>query len=141
MALPVPLIRNLLARGFDGERNIVSSGQNEEVIDSWRNGRRDVSDVQFELCVGNDCAEKERVPTNQTFQRVGATVGYGRAFYKQIGGLGTGNPLGSLGTPHVDWADAIGGNGIYYDSCWINNAAAATSYQVLSFREIPQATP
>ncbi len=49
--------------------------------------------------------------------------------------------LGTLGTPHMDWADANGGNGFYYDSCWINNAAAATSYQVLSFREIPQTTP
>jgi hypothetical protein len=51
-----------------------------------------------------------------------------------------GNLLSSLGTPSVDWAAGTG-NGMYYDSCWINNAAAASSYQVLSFREIPQLTP
>jgi hypothetical protein len=51
-----------------------------------------------------------------------------------------GNLLSSLGTPSVDWSGGTG-NGMYYDSCWINNAAAASSYQVLSFREIPQLTP
>jgi hypothetical protein len=48
-----------------------------------------------------------------------------------------GNLLSSLGTPSVDWAGGTG-NGMYYDSCWINNAATASSYKVLSFREIPQ---
>ncbi len=51
-----------------------------------------------------------------------------------------GNLLSSLGTPSVDWSGGTG-NGMYYDSCWINNAATASSYQVLSFREIPQSTP
>ncbi len=51
-----------------------------------------------------------------------------------------GNLLSGLGTPSVDWAAGTG-NGVYYDSCWINNAAAASSYQVLSFRGIPQLTP
>ncbi len=51
-----------------------------------------------------------------------------------------GSLLNSLGTPSVNLS--VGnGNGMYYDSCWINNAAAASSYQVLSFREIPQLTP
>jgi hypothetical protein len=48
-----------------------------------------------------------------------------------------GNLLSGLGTPSVDWSGGTG-NGMYYDSCWINNAAAASSYKVLSFREIPQ---
>jgi hypothetical protein len=48
-----------------------------------------------------------------------------------------GNVLGSLGTPTVVWTNG-NGNGMYYDSCWINNAATASSYKVLSFREIPQ---
>jgi hypothetical protein len=30
-----------------------------------------------------------------------------------------------------------GGNGIYYNSCWINNAQRPSTYNVLSFREIP----
>lgn len=53
-----------------------------------------------------------------------------------------GNLLGSLslGAPRTDWAFATG-SGMFYDTCWINNATAASSYQVLSFREIPQATP
>ena len=49
--------------------------------------------------------------------------------------------LSNLGAPFVDWADATGGNGIYYDSCWINTATLAATYQVLSFREIAQTTP
>jgi hypothetical protein len=53
----------------------------------------------------------------------------------------SGNLFMNLGTPHVDWADATGGNGIYYDSCWINNATAASSYKVLSFRELQQTNP
>jgi hypothetical protein len=51
-----------------------------------------------------------------------------------------GNLLGSLGNPIVNWTGGSG-NGMFYDSCWINNAAAASSYQVLSFREINQTTP
>jgi Tfp pilus assembly protein PilX len=30
-----------------------------------------------------------------------------------------------------------GGNGIYYNSCWIKNAQRPPTYQILSFREIP----
>jgi len=30
-----------------------------------------------------------------------------------------------------------GGNGVYYNSCWINNVQSPPSYKVLSFREIP----
>jgi hypothetical protein len=49
----------------------------------------------------------------------------------------TGNELTTLGTPTLNW-NGGGGNGIYYDSCWINNAGQTALYKVLSFREIPQ---
>ena len=48
-----------------------------------------------------------------------------------------GNPLAALGTPVVNW-NGGGGNGVFYDSCWINNAASGVTYKVLSFREIAQ---
>jgi hypothetical protein len=48
-----------------------------------------------------------------------------------------GNPLATLGTPVLNW-NGGGGNGIFYDSCWINNATAGLTYKVLSFREISQ---
>jgi hypothetical protein len=49
----------------------------------------------------------------------------------------SGNLLSDFGAPQVNWAGGDG-KGIYYDSCWINRAAAAAPYQVLSFREVPQ---
>ena len=48
-----------------------------------------------------------------------------------------GNPLAALGTPTLNWTGG-GGNGVFYDSCWINNATAGVTYKVLSFREIGQ---
>ena len=50
---------------------------------------------------------------------------------------GAGNPLAALGTPTLNW-NGGGGNGVFYDSCWINNATAGTTYKVLGFREISQ---
>jgi hypothetical protein len=50
---------------------------------------------------------------------------------------GAGNPLAALGTPTMNW-NGGGGNGVFYDSCWINNATAGVTYKVLSFREISQ---
>jgi Tfp pilus assembly protein PilX len=50
---------------------------------------------------------------------------------------GAGNPLATLGTPVLNW-NGGGGNGVYYDSCWINNATAGVTYKVLSFRELSQ---
>lgn len=50
---------------------------------------------------------------------------------------GAGNPLAALGTPVLNW-NGGGGNGVYYDSCWINNASSGVTYKVLSFREIGQ---
>jgi len=46
------------------------------------------------------------------------------------------NPLPSMGTATFNALNA-GGNGIFYNSCWINVALQPPSFQVLSFREIP----
>jgi len=48
-----------------------------------------------------------------------------------------GNLLATLGAPLLDWSGG-GGNGIYFDSCWINNSLGGVLYNVLSFREITQ---
>jgi PilX N-terminal len=48
----------------------------------------------------------------------------------------SGNILNNLGTPIFNWSGG-GGNGIAYNPCTINNATQNQSYQVLSFREIP----
>lgn len=47
----------------------------------------------------------------------------------------SGNTLSSFGTTSFDISGG-GGNGIYYNSCWINQANQPPSYQVLSFREL-----
>jgi hypothetical protein len=49
----------------------------------------------------------------------------------------SGSVLANLGSPVVNWGSAKG-NGIYYNTCWINKAASALPYQVLSFREISE---
>jgi hypothetical protein len=49
----------------------------------------------------------------------------------------TGLPLATLGTPSLNW-NGGGGDGVYYDSCWINNATSGLTYKVLSFRELPE---
>jgi hypothetical protein len=48
------------------------------------------------------------------------------------------NPLTTMGTATFNALNA-GGNGIFYNSCWINAALQPPSFQVLSFREIPLA--
>jgi len=45
--------------------------------------------------------------------------------------------LGSLGAPSLNW-NGGGGNGVYFDTCWLADAFAAMSYKVLAFREIAQ---
>lgn len=42
-----------------------------------------------------------------------------------------------LGPTILDWAGG-GGSGVYYNSCWVNNAQNGSAYRVLSFREIPE---
>jgi len=46
------------------------------------------------------------------------------------------NLLNSFGPVSYDISGG-GGNGVYYDSCWIKNSQKPATYQVLSFREIP----
>jgi hypothetical protein len=46
-----------------------------------------------------------------------------------------GNLLASLGNVGFDISGG-GGSGIYYDSCWIQNAQKPPTYKVLSFREM-----
>jgi len=52
---------------------------------------------------------------------------------------GAGNLLTSLGS--ASYNGSGGGNGIQYSSGWVNATQALLPYQVLSFREIAQATP
>jgi hypothetical protein len=49
----------------------------------------------------------------------------------------SGNLLPNLGTPIFDWSGG-GGNGIFYNSCSINNATNNQTYRVLSFHEVPE---
>jgi hypothetical protein len=49
----------------------------------------------------------------------------------------SGNQLANFGTTNFDISGG-GGNGIYYNSCWVNKVQQPPSYQVLSFREISQ---
>ena len=46
-----------------------------------------------------------------------------------------GNQLANFGTVNYDISGG-GGNGVYYDSCWIRNVQKPPTYKVLSFREI-----
>jgi len=46
------------------------------------------------------------------------------------------NMLSAWGPTSYDISGG-GGNGIYYNSCWIKNAQKPPTYQILSFREIP----
>jgi len=48
----------------------------------------------------------------------------------------SGQTLANFGNVGFDISGG-GGNGVYYNSCWINNAKQPPSYKVLSFREIP----
>jgi hypothetical protein len=46
------------------------------------------------------------------------------------------NLLSTFGPVSYDMSGG-GGNGIYYNSCWVKAAQQPSTYQVLSFREIP----
>jgi hypothetical protein len=46
------------------------------------------------------------------------------------------NMLNNFGPVSYDISGG-GGNGVYYDSCWVKAAQKPSTYQVLSFREIP----
>jgi len=47
----------------------------------------------------------------------------------------SGNLLSQLGTVNFNISGG-GGNGIYYNSCWVQRSQPSLTYQVLSFREI-----
>jgi hypothetical protein len=49
----------------------------------------------------------------------------------------SGNLLNNLGPPTFNWSGG-GGNGIFYNGCSIANASNNQTYQVLSFRDIPE---
>lgn len=49
----------------------------------------------------------------------------------------SGNLLSTLGAPVFNWSGG-GGNGIFYNSCSINNASNNQTYRVLAFHEVPQ---
>ena len=49
-----------------------------------------------------------------------------------------GNILPNLGPSSVLFDSAMGGLGVYYNSCFIQQALAPSTYKVLSFREITQ---
>jgi hypothetical protein len=53
--------------------------------------------------------------------------------------LSTTPPYGALSNMGTATFNALnaGGNGIFYNSCWINTALQSPTFQVLSFREIP----
>jgi len=48
----------------------------------------------------------------------------------------SGQTLSNFGNVGFDISGG-GGNGVYYNSCWINSASQPPTYKVLSFREIP----
>jgi len=48
----------------------------------------------------------------------------------------SGNLLNSLGANNFNISGG-GGNGVYYNSCWINAAQSPSTYKILSYREIP----
>jgi hypothetical protein len=53
---------------------------------------------------------------------------------------GSGNQLNSFGSVDFQIAGG-GGNGVYYNSCWINRVQQPPTYRVLSFREIAYTAP
>jgi len=71
-----------------------------------------------------------------TFQGNGGGSGqFNGAIYAATTRDASGNPLSTFGTTNFDISGG-GGNGIYYDSCWVNNVQQPPTYQVLSFREL-----
>jgi hypothetical protein len=46
--------------------------------------------------------------------------------------------LPSLGQSRMSFAPTMGSIGIYYSTCWIQNALPTSGYKVLSFHEISQ---
>lgn len=67
----------------------------------------------------------------------GGNSGFNGALFVATTKDAMGNTLPTLGNVSFD-INGGGGNGVYYDSCWIKNAQKPPTYQVLSFHEIAQ---
>jgi len=67
----------------------------------------------------------------------GGNNSYNGAFFVANTRDSSGNLLSTLGEPTFNWSGG-GGNGIFYNSCSINNATSNQTYRVLSFHEVPQ---
>jgi len=63
---------------------------------------------------------------------------YGSLLLAQTISPTTGLPLGTPGTPTLDWLSTTGNPNLQYDSCIVANATPAVTYKPLSFREIAQ---
>jgi hypothetical protein len=63
---------------------------------------------------------------------------YGSLFLAQTVNPVTGLPLGTPGTPTLDWLGGAGNPNLQYDGCIVANAEPAITYKPLSFREISQ---
>ncbi len=63
---------------------------------------------------------------------------YGSLLLAQTISPTTGLPLGTPGTPTLDWLSTTGNPNLQYDSCIVANATPAVTYKTLSFREIAQ---
>ncbi|HEV2221943.1 MAG TPA: hypothetical protein VGR84_02980 [Candidatus Acidoferrales bacterium] len=86
---------------------------------------------------------------NSSWNGIILVVGNGLTTYVQNGGGNgqfngaifvantAGNPPGTYG-PADFTINGGGGNGVYYNSCWIKNSQKPITYQVLSYREIAQ---
>ena len=67
----------------------------------------------------------------------GGNAGFNGALFVATTKDALGNTLPALGNVSFN-INGGGGNGIYYDSCWIKNAQKPPTYQVLAFHEIAQ---
>jgi len=63
---------------------------------------------------------------------------YGALVLAQTVNPATHAPLGTPGTPTLDWLSGTGNPNLQYDSCLVTNAQPAITYKPLSFREISQ---
>jgi hypothetical protein len=66
----------------------------------------------------------------------GGNNGFTGAIYAATIKDAQGNLLPNLGVVNFDISGG-GGNGVYFNSCWIKNAQQPPTFRVLSFREIP----
>ena len=70
-----------------------------------------------------------------TFQGNGGGSGtFNGAIFAATTRDASGNQLANFGVSNFDISGG-GGNGINYDSCWVNKVQVPPSFQVLSFRE------